>query len=89
MTRQHLSESCAAAPALRSELKSPRVMRRPGPVLVVLDQTQIRAELANLQAQAQKDKLNWERYEFLVPQGAAQPKSAMNSRPSTWLPGKR
>ncbi|QNI46340.1 multidrug efflux pump membrane fusion protein [Synechococcus sp. WH 8101] len=46
----------------------------PGQLLVVLDQTQIRAELANLQAQAQKDKLNWERYEFLVPQGAASAK---------------
>jgi len=44
---------------------------KPGQLLVVLDQAQIRAELANLKAQAQKDKLNWERFEFLVPQGAA------------------
>jgi len=43
----------------------------PGQLLMVLDQTQIRAELANLKSQEQKDKLNWQRYEFLVPQGAA------------------
>ena len=40
-------------------------------LLLVLDQAQIRAELADLQAQEQKAKLTWERYEFLVPQGAA------------------
>ena len=42
-----------------------------GQLLLVLDQAQIRAELADLKAQEQKAKLNWQRYEFLVPQGAA------------------
>ncbi len=44
---------------------------QPGQMLVVLDQAQIRAELADFKAQEQKNKLNWQRYEFLVPQGAA------------------
>ncbi|MFL0767957.1 MAG: efflux RND transporter periplasmic adaptor subunit [Prochlorococcus sp.] len=43
----------------------------PGQLLVVLDQAQVQAELISLKAQEEKDKLNWQRYEFLVPQGAA------------------
>lgn len=42
-----------------------------GQLLLVLDQAQLRAQLADLQAQAQKAKLTWQRYEFLVPHGAA------------------
>lgn len=44
---------------------------RPGQVLLVLDQTQLQAEVASLRAQMQTDKLNHERYERLVREGAA------------------
>jgi RND family efflux transporter MFP subunit len=44
---------------------------RPGQVLLVLDQTQLQAEVASLRAQMQTDRLNHERYERLVRQGAA------------------
>jgi len=44
---------------------------RPGQVLLVLDQTQLQAEVASLRAQMQTDKLNYERYERLVREGAA------------------
>ena len=42
-----------------------------GQVVAVLDQTQLQAELASLRAQALNDRLNHERYERLVQQGAA------------------
>jgi RND family efflux transporter MFP subunit len=42
-----------------------------GQLLLVLDQTQLLAEVASLQAQAERDRLNDERYEQLVRQGAA------------------
>ncbi|MFL0745421.1 MAG: efflux RND transporter periplasmic adaptor subunit [Prochlorococcus sp.] len=44
---------------------------QPGQLLVVLDQGQVQAELIGLKAQEEKDKLNWQRYEFLTSQGAA------------------
>jgi hypothetical protein len=44
---------------------------RPGQVLLVLDQTQLQAEVASLRAQMQTDRLNYERYERLVREGAA------------------
>lgn len=44
---------------------------RPGQVLLVLDQTQLRAEVVSLRAQMQTDRLNHERYERLVREGAA------------------
>ena len=46
-----------------------RVQR--GQLLLVLDQTQQRAEVASLQAQMQNSQLNFERYAALVRQGAA------------------
>jgi RND family efflux transporter MFP subunit len=46
-----------------------RVQR--GQLLLVLDQTQQRAEVASLQAQMQTSQLNFERYAALVRQGAA------------------
>ena len=42
-----------------------------GQLLLVLDQTQLRAEVAALRAQAERDRLNDARYEQLVHQGAA------------------
>ena len=42
-----------------------------GQLLLVLDQAQIRAELTDLQSKERAAKLTWQRYEFLVPQGAA------------------
>lgn len=42
-----------------------------GQLLVVLDQAQIRSEVAELQAQRDLDKINWQRYEFLARQGAS------------------
>jgi RND family efflux transporter MFP subunit len=42
-----------------------------GQLLMVLDQTQLQAEVASLTAQVEKDRLNYERFEFLVRQGAA------------------
>jgi len=42
-----------------------------GQLLLVLDQAQVRADVASLIAQRDKDKLNYQRYEFLVRQGAA------------------
>ncbi len=42
-----------------------------GQLLVVLDQTQLREELRALESQRQESRLNLERFEFLVKQGAA------------------
>ncbi|WP_286193119.1 MULTISPECIES: efflux RND transporter periplasmic adaptor subunit [unclassified Synechococcus] len=42
-----------------------------GQVLLVLDQAQARADVARLEAEVQTNKLNYERYEYLVRQGAA------------------
>lgn len=42
-----------------------------GQLLLVLDQSQLQAELATLRAQMLNDKLNFERYERLVREGAA------------------
>ncbi len=46
---------------------------RRGDLLLVLDQVQVGADVANLRAKAASDKLNYERYEALVSQGAASP----------------
>lgn len=42
-----------------------------GQLLLVLDQTQARAEVARLEAEVQTNQLNYRRYEYLVRQGAA------------------
>jgi len=44
---------------------------RQGQLLMVLDQTQARAEVARLQAETETKRLNFQRYEYLVKQGAA------------------
>ena len=44
---------------------------RAGQLLMVLDQTQARADVARLQAEVETNRLNYERYEYLVKQGAA------------------
>lgn len=44
---------------------------RKGQLLLVLDQTQLRAEVASLRAQMQTSKLNYERFAYLVRMGAA------------------
>ena len=44
---------------------------RAGQLLLVLDQTQLRAEVAALEARAERDRLNDARYQQLVQQGAA------------------
>lgn len=44
---------------------------RAGQLLLVLDQTQIRADVARLAAQQESDKLNYQRFDFLVRKGAA------------------
>mgnify|MGYP006280479867 CR=1 FL=1 len=44
---------------------------RAGQLLLVLDQTQLRAEVAALRAEAERDRLNDQRYQQLVAQGAA------------------
>ena len=44
---------------------------RAGQLLLVLDQTQIRADVARLAAQVESDRLNFQRFEFLVRKGAA------------------
>ncbi|MEB3262142.1 MAG: efflux RND transporter periplasmic adaptor subunit [Cyanobacteriota bacterium] len=44
---------------------------RRGQLLLVLDQTQLRAEVASLRAQMETSKLNYERYAYLVQAGAA------------------
>jgi RND family efflux transporter MFP subunit len=44
---------------------------RAGQLLLVLDQTQLRAEVAALQARAERDRLNDTRFQLLVQQGAA------------------
>jgi RND family efflux transporter MFP subunit len=44
---------------------------RAGQLLVVLDQTQLRAEVAALRARAERDRVNDERFQLLVRQGAA------------------
>lgn len=46
---------------------------REGQLLVVLDQTQLREELRALESQRNESKLNLQRFEFLVRQGAASP----------------
>lgn len=46
---------------------------REGQLLVVLDQTQLREELRALVSQRNESKLNLQRFEFLVKQGAASP----------------
>ncbi|MFM9047141.1 MAG: efflux RND transporter periplasmic adaptor subunit, partial [Cyanobium sp.] len=46
---------------------------RPGQPLLVLDQTQTRADVARLEAEAETKKLNYMRFEYLVSQGAASP----------------
>jgi RND family efflux transporter MFP subunit len=43
----------------------------PGQLLVVLDQTQLRADVAALKAKAETDAITYERYKNLVNQGAA------------------
>ncbi len=42
-----------------------------GQLLLVLDQAQARADVARLQAETETNKLNYQRYEYLVKQGAA------------------
>ena len=42
-----------------------------GQLLMVLDQTQARAEVARLQAETETKRLNFLRYDYLVKQGAA------------------
>lgn len=44
---------------------------RQGQLLMVLDQTQARADVARLQAETETKRLNFQRYEYLVSQGAA------------------
>ena len=44
---------------------------QPGQLLLVLDQTQGRAEVLRLRAEVDTNRLNYQRYEFLVRQGAA------------------
>jgi RND family efflux transporter MFP subunit len=44
---------------------------RQGQLLLVLDQTQLRAEVASLRAQMQTNRLNFQRYQDLARQGAA------------------
>ncbi|WP_094561091.1 efflux RND transporter periplasmic adaptor subunit [Synechococcus sp. 8F6] len=44
---------------------------RQGQLLLVLDQTQLRAEVASLRAQMQTNQLNYQRYQELARQGAA------------------
>ena len=44
---------------------------RPGQLLLVLDQAQLRAEVASLRAQMQTNQLNYQRYQELARQGAA------------------
>jgi len=44
---------------------------RAGQLLLVLDQTQLRAEVASLRAQMQTSKINYERFAYLVRMGAA------------------
>jgi RND family efflux transporter MFP subunit len=44
---------------------------RAGQLLMVLDQTQLRADVARLRAQAEADRLNFERFDSLVRAGAA------------------
>jgi RND family efflux transporter MFP subunit len=43
----------------------------PGQLLLVLDQSQARAEVVRLRAQVATDRINFQRFEFLVRQGAA------------------
>ncbi len=44
---------------------------RPGQLLVVLDQTQLRAEVLSLRSRRDKDRLNYQRFAFLARAGAA------------------
>ena len=55
---------------MRLLVRQGQVVRQGQPV-VVLDQTQLQAEVASLRAQMLTDRLNHERYEGLVRQGAA------------------
>ena len=45
----------------------------PGQLLVVLDQAQLQAQLAEERAKAETAKINWERYDYLAPGGASSP----------------
>lgn len=42
-----------------------------GALLLVLDQTQLRADVARLRAQAEADRINYKRFDYLVSAGAA------------------
>ncbi len=44
---------------------------RPGQLLMVLDQTQARADVARLRDEMANNRLNYDRYQYLVKQGAA------------------
>lgn len=44
---------------------------RPGQLLVVLDQTQLQAEVLSLRSRQAKDRLNYQRFDYLARQGAA------------------
>jgi RND family efflux transporter MFP subunit len=44
---------------------------QPGQLLVVLDQTQLQAEVMSLRSARDKDRLNYERFAYLAQQGAA------------------
>ncbi|MEB3199999.1 MAG: efflux RND transporter periplasmic adaptor subunit [Synechococcaceae cyanobacterium] len=46
---------------------------RAGDLLVVLDQTQLQAEVMSLRSAQAKDRLNYRRFEYLAQQGAASP----------------
>ena len=53
-----------------------------GQLLVVLDQTQLQADVIALRAQATRDQLNYERFRNLVAQGAATPQQRDEYRAS-------
>ncbi len=46
---------------------------RPGQLLVVLDQTQLQAEVLSLRSRQAKNRLNYQRFAFLAREGAASP----------------
>ena len=46
----------------------------PGQLLVVLDQAQLQAQLAEERAKAETAKINWERYDYLARVGASSQK---------------
>ena len=53
---------------------------QPGQLLVVLDQAQLQAQLAEERAKAETAKTNWERYEYLAQVGASSQKPRDNDR---------